>query len=264
MALAKQTYDSYAAWRAKQIDENPQRFVRDLCPSSFLPVLRDFARAVTDLRGKCALELGSGFGDMAVWLTYRGAEVTALELGPGLVEVSRRVAALNDRAVDFRQGDITQPLPFADESFDLVAGFGILHHLEGEPLKRCVAEVRRVLKPGGQAYFHEPIEDSPAFNFLQNLLPLSGGEPRPSILQRKKWREYMAVQDDRPLTTRELADAGVGFREVDVRGFGLTFRFRRLLGARFDGALDAIDEGIFAVLPFLRRFGQTALIRYRK
>jgi SAM-dependent methyltransferase len=260
MELAPQTYDTYAAWRAKQMDENPGRFVRDAFPSDFLGP-KQMAQEI-ELSGKAVLELGSGFGDMALWFAKRGARVTAIELGAGLVEVSKRLAKMNAVSIDFRQGDIQNPLPFADQSFDIVAGFGVLHHLEGEPLKRCLAEVSRVLKPGGAAYFHEPIEDSPAFNFLQNLLPLWGGEPRPSILQRKKWREYMAAQDDRPLTTRELKDAGFG--EIQIRRHGLTFRFRTLFGAKYDRLLDGIDEAIFAVLPFMRRFAQTALVRYEK
>lgn len=190
MGLAPQTYDTYAGWRAKQIDANPQRFVRDVFPNDFLGP-KQMARELGDLTGKTVLELGSGFGDMALWFTHRGARVTAIELGQGLVEVSRRLAQLNQVAIDFQVGDIQQRLAFPDASFDVVAGFGILHHLEGEPLKRCLAEVNRVLKVGGVAYFHEPIEDSPAFNFTQNLLPLGGNEPRPSILQRAKWKKFM-------------------------------------------------------------------------
>lgn len=262
MELAEQTYDSYASWRAKQIDDNPERFIRDVMPNAFYPVRKIFAVACKDLRGKRVLELGSGFGDMALWLSHRGAEVSAIELGEGLVEQSKRLAALNNKTIDFRAGDAREPFPFPDQSFDMVCGFGFLHHLEPEPLAKLLAEVRRVLKPGGHAWFHEPIEDSPAFNFLQNLLPLWGNEPRPSILQRQKWREHMAVQDDRPLTTQELREAAKGFSVIDVRSYGLFFRFRTLLGARFDEALDRIDEGIFTVLPFLRRFGQTALIHY--
>lgn len=263
MSLAEQTYDTYAPWRAKQIDENPQRFVKDAMPNEFYSVRTVFAAACADLSGKRVLELGSGFGDMALWLSYRGAHVTAIELGPGLVEQSRRLAALNSKDIDFRVGNACDPLPFADGSLDMVCGFGFLHHLEPKPLTDCVAEVHRVLKPGGHAWFCEPIENSPAFNFLQNLLPLWGGEPRPSILQRKKWREYMAVQDDRPLTTRELREAGRGFSAVDVRNYGLLFRFRTLIVGH-DSLFDRVDEGIFAVLPFLRRFGQTALIHYVK
>ena len=264
MALAEQTYDTYAPWRAKQIDDNPQRFVCDAMPNAFYPVRQVFAAACSDLQGKRVLELGSGFGDMAVWLAYRGAEVSAIELGSGLVEQSRRIAALNGKNIDFRVGNACDPLPFADGSLDMVCGFGFLHHLERQPLIDCIAEVRRVLKPGGHAWFHEPIENSPAFNFLQNLVPLWGGEPRPSILQRKKWREFMANQDDRPLTSRELREAARGFSVIEVRNYGLLFRVRTVIGNKYDQALDRIDEGIFAVLPFMRHFGQTALIHYVK
>lgn len=264
MTLADQTYDTYADWRAKQIDANPQRFVRDVMPNAFYPVRKVFAEANQSLHGKRVLELGSGFGDMALWLAHRGADVVAIELGPGLVEQSKRLASLNGKSIDFRVGDARDPLPFPDNSMDMVCGFGFLHHLEGEPLRSCLSEVRRVLNVGGHAWFHEPVEDSPAFNFMQNLLPLWGGEPRPSILQRAKWKKFMAEQDDRPLTTKELREAAEGFSIIDLKNYGLTFRFRTLIGPKFDGVFDAIDEGFFTVLPFMRRFGQTALIHYVK
>lgn len=130
----------------------------------------------------------------------RGADVSAIELGPTLVESARKLAALNNATCEFRQGDICAALPYANESFDIVTGLSILHHLEKEPLKHCLTECHRVLKPGGTAWFFEPMENSNVIDFFQNLFPIGGNPPRPSILSRKKWREYLTTLDCRPLT----------------------------------------------------------------
>ncbi|HEY2603733.1 MAG TPA: class I SAM-dependent methyltransferase [Thermoleophilaceae bacterium] len=59
--------------------------------------------------------------------------------------------------VDFRLSD-AYSTPFADDSFDIVVGGSILHHLD---LERALPEIRRVLRPGGRAVFVEPLAHNP-------------------------------------------------------------------------------------------------------
>lgn len=73
-------------------------------------------------------------------------------------------------------------LTFPDNSFDLVVGRAILHHLDYE---KAIHEVKRVLKPGGHAIFIEPLRDNPGAKLFRWLtpkartkdeLPLSGAQ----------------------------------------------------------------------------------------
>ena len=59
-------------------------------------------------------------------------------------------------------------LDFPDESFDLVFGRAILHHLDFET---AIKEVKRVLKRGGHAAFAEPLGDSPFAKLFRLLTP---------------------------------------------------------------------------------------------
>lgn len=87
------------------------------------------------------LEVGGGPGDLSERMQRElGAEVTYLDIAPGMVELARK------RGVDARVGDV-QELPFATGTFDTVVAAWMLYHLPD--LDRGLAEIARVLRPGG-------------------------------------------------------------------------------------------------------------------
>jgi SAM-dependent methyltransferase len=99
-----------------------------------------------------SLEIGAGTGYFSLNLLQAGIvhEATCTDISPGMV------AALADNAerlglnVRAARAD-AESLPFAGESFDLVLGHAVLHHLPD--LKRAFAEFHRVLRPGGRIAF---------------------------------------------------------------------------------------------------------------
>ncbi|MEA2642420.1 MAG: hypothetical protein QOF51_3814 [Chloroflexota bacterium] len=111
--------------------------------------------------GTRALDLATGPGWIAMAAARRGAQVTGVDLAPGMVARASQHAP----EIEFRQGD-AQDLPFEAESFDaVVMGFGLLHL--GHP-ERALAEAFRVLRPGGRAAFTvwAPAEDAVAFRIV--------------------------------------------------------------------------------------------------
>jgi ubiquinone/menaquinone biosynthesis C-methylase UbiE len=80
--------------------------------------------------------------------------------------IKEAIATYGDSA-KFWVGD-AHAMPFPDESFDLVVGRAILHHLEW---KLALQEIRRVLRPGGCAVFIEPLADNPFAKILRSLTP---------------------------------------------------------------------------------------------
>jgi ubiquinone/menaquinone biosynthesis C-methylase UbiE len=99
-----------------------------------------------------SLELGCGTGFFTLNLKLAGildrAEVT--DLSPGMVEVARRNATSLGFEISGRVADAEQ-LPYDDETFDLVIGHAVLHHIPD--VERSLREVLRVLKPGGRFVF---------------------------------------------------------------------------------------------------------------
>jgi ubiquinone/menaquinone biosynthesis C-methylase UbiE len=100
-----------------------------------------------------ALEIGSGTGYFSLNLVQLGVieRLTATDISPGMLK--RLAATAEALGVE----DVTtvateaEELPFEDESFDLVFGHAVLHHIPD--LDRAFAEFRRVLRPGGMVAF---------------------------------------------------------------------------------------------------------------
>lgn len=111
-------------------------------------VLRRRSRADASL-----LELGCGSGRMLSTIQAREPELrlTGLDLSASQIELARR----SHPAIEFVHGN-GEALPFADGSFDYVVFFDYLEHIEKPAAS--LAEMHRVLAPGGQLHFVCPAE----------------------------------------------------------------------------------------------------------
>ncbi|SDM57103.1 class I SAM-dependent methyltransferase [Allokutzneria albata] len=98
-----------------------------------------------DVAGRHVLDAGCGSGPLFESLRERGAIVTGFDSSATMVELARR--RLGEDAA-LQVADISRPLPYPDSAFDDVIVSLVLHYLEdwSAPL----AELRRVLKPGGR------------------------------------------------------------------------------------------------------------------
>ena len=112
---------------------------------------RRWKRRLADLanppRGAAVLDLATGTGDIAFVFASRGARVVGLDITTRMIELAR-IKAPAESATAFLVGDMLA-LPFPSSSFDVVTtGYGLRNVPD---LPRAVDEIRRVLKPGGQA-----------------------------------------------------------------------------------------------------------------
>ena len=99
-----------------------------------------------------ALEIGSGTGYFSLNLLQMGAidRLDATDISPGMLSTLSGTADRLGIAVETEVID-AEVLPFEDESFDLVFGHAVLHHIPD--LERALREFRRVLRPGGAVAF---------------------------------------------------------------------------------------------------------------
>jgi ubiquinone/menaquinone biosynthesis C-methylase UbiE len=99
-----------------------------------------------------AMELGCGTGFFLLNLMQGGVikKGSVTDLSPGMVRVALRNAAGLGLDVDGRVAD-AERIPYEDNSFDLVVGHAVLHHIPDLPA--AFREILRVLKPGGRFVF---------------------------------------------------------------------------------------------------------------
>jgi SAM-dependent methyltransferase len=99
-----------------------------------------------------SLEIGAGTGYFSLNLLQAGvvAEATCTDISPGMLRTLNANAERLGLPVRTARAD-AESLPFAAESFDLVLGHAVLHHLPD--LERAFAEFHRVLRPGGRIAF---------------------------------------------------------------------------------------------------------------
>ncbi|MEV4352123.1 class I SAM-dependent methyltransferase [Actinoplanes sp. NPDC049596] len=96
-----------------------------------------------------ALDIGAAGGGNTRVLQRHGWSPIAVEYGHDGAQ------AAHDRALPTVRGD-GRHLPFASESVDLVVAFDVLEHIDDD--ERVVAEMRRVLRPGGSALITVPCD----------------------------------------------------------------------------------------------------------
>lgn len=190
-----------------------------------------------DVDGVKALEFGCGPGSQAFTLAQKGADVYAIDISDVAIEQARGKAKEQGVKINFAVMN-AENLGFDDDTFDLVCGSGILHHLD---LERCFSELTRVLKPGGKGIFFEPMGYHPLVNAYRKLTP------------------SIRTDDEHPLLMEDIRLAETYFGNVVTHFFHLnsiaaSFLPGDSLRRGASEVLNRIDHAIFKMAPFMKKY----------
>ncbi|MEJ7786111.1 MAG: class I SAM-dependent methyltransferase [Solirubrobacteraceae bacterium] len=200
--------------------------------------------------GTRVLDLGCGQGDLTLNLLARGATVTSIDLSPGMLELARQRVSLygGGRSATFVAGPV-ECTGLASESFDVIVGRWILHHVD---LASAAAELARVLISGGRAVFLENSGANPLLNFARDHVAGRFGIPRFGTKD-----ERPLIEDDWCILARSFSSVRGEFPIVDV--FELlnrqVFRYRFSSIARTCRELDR-----FIARSRLRKYSYRVLV----
>lgn len=130
-------------------EEVDRRFfgnVRPYMPWTSVPF--DNLVPFAELADKKVLEIGVGMGSHAGLLSEHAGSYTGIDLTDYAVDVTGNRMQVFGRTADIRRMD-AEALDFADDSFDFIWSWGVIHHSSNT--RRILEEMERVLKPGGKA-----------------------------------------------------------------------------------------------------------------
>ncbi len=99
------------------------------------------------------LDIGAGAGTYSLYFARKGFCVSALELADSNI-AAFQAKLTGELPIDLVQGNALDLSRYADNSFDIVLLLGPLYHLHSDTDKlQCIAEAKRVCKPGGKIFF---------------------------------------------------------------------------------------------------------------
>ena len=205
------------------------------------------------MQRKIVLQLAGTASHVVKFILAGAAEGFCIDPSMETLKVARKRAELYQvsHKIHFVRG-IAEKLPFPDNFFDVVYGGSVLHHTL---LDQAGQELYRVLKPGGRASFHEPLEGYVLARFARKYLPYPG-----------KGDEGV----DYPLTYSsvesyiKMFDAGE-YQESQLFGVPMTILLRTYKGFRLlEKTLRPLDAYLVKRYRPLRRFCKTISIRVEK
>ena len=124
--------------------------------------------------GGTVLDVGCGTGALAGWIQRAGYDVVGVDASAGMLR-----QALDQHGVGAVYAAYSTALPFEDDAFDLALSVATMHHLETpERVTATIAEMGRVVRPGGYVLIwdHNPL--NPYWPILMKRVPQDHGDER--------------------------------------------------------------------------------------
>jgi ubiquinone/menaquinone biosynthesis C-methylase UbiE len=233
-------YDNFFK-RTEEIRANQRMFYDDSVKK--IPLELAFKQS-GDIKNKTILCYGQG-ANTSILLSFisRGANVTSIDISDEAVKMVREAIKDKDRCKVMQMN--AEKMSFRKDSFDVVFGRAILHHLD---INKAAKEIHRVLKSGGKAIFIEPLGNNPLINLYRYCT------------------QSDRTKDEHPLRHCDFVILKKYFRYMYHRNFFLL----SLIAIVFKPvkktlkALIKLDEFIFRMFPFIDKYAWCTVITLEK
>ena len=193
------------------------------------------------------LDYGCGIGSFTEKIIkYNPKKIIGIDISEVSINKAKKKAEELKINVDYRV-DNCEKTSFDNNSFDIVYGTGILHHLQTE---KCLDEIYRILKSNGNLIFIEPLGTNPIINLYRKLTPNS----------RSK--------DEHPLVNQDFKYINKKFIDIKIKYYGfltlIFFPFYRSPNrSKLFRLLAALDQYLFK-LKFFQLFAWSVLVVAKK
>ena len=154
-----------------------------------------------DIKGKKVLDVGCGTGSLSYYIAQEGANLIGIDLSENLIEYCEEQSKNLGLSIEFRVMNAQIP-DFEENSFDIILGSRIIHHLPDVDLFFTVC--KRLLKKNGFIAFIEPLKKNPVVE-----------------LNRKFFAPKERTEHEHPLYLRDIVNAGNIFGNLEHYEFFL-------------------------------------------
>ncbi len=198
-------------------------------------------------KGAEILDYGCGVGSFVKEVEkFKPKKIVGIDISEVSINKAKEKTKELDTNISF-EVDNCEKTKFANDSFDIVYGSGILHHLQ---INKCLDEIHRILKSKGSLVFIEPLGTNPIINFYRLLTPKSRSD------------------DEHPLTYKDFKYIKNKFTDTQIKYYGLLtlifFPFYRSPNtSNFFKLLVTFDQYLFK-LKLFQWFAWSVLIKARK
>jgi len=216
-------------------------------------IFQEMKDMVRSARGDDILEYGCGEGWTTAELLSLGKNLESFDISSVAIDHAiKMLERLEGSERCTLKKMAAEDLDYSDESFDIIVGFAILHHLD---LNKAIPEMYRVLKKGGCAFFAEPLGTNPFINIYRKLTP------------------QFRTADEKPLILSDFVNYIGKFKKFDHRERYLTALFP--IGLAYLHVPDAVvnfmnkefqrlDKRILKRFPSMGRFAWYSIIQLEK
>lgn len=189
-------HDEWAA--TVDVQAIPVRQMNEACTA---PEMRYIRSQLGDLRGVRLLDVGCGLGEASVYFAMEGADVTASDISPGMLDTTRRLAEANQVTVRTALSAAEDLGLDGIEPFDVIYTGNTLHHVDIETtLDRLLPH----LKPDGLFVSWDPVAYNPVINVYRRMATA------------------VRTEDEHPLRLAEIRRIRSRFGSSHIRWFWLT------------------------------------------
>ena len=156
-----QFHDLWA--EAESINEIDVLKLNQACTS---PEMRFITQRLGNIKGKTVLDIGCGLGEASVYFAMLGANVTALDISPKMLEAANQLAIKNSVKVNTHLAAAEDFKIHDNSKFDIIYAGNLLHHVD---IEQTLNRVTKHLSPHGIFVSWDPLAYNPAINYYRSI-----------------------------------------------------------------------------------------------
>lgn len=203
--------------------------------------------ASLNLKGKCVLVVGCGFGDDALRLSKLGADVYAFDLSPDSLSIAKSLAEREGLKISFEEMP-AETLKYGNSFFDIVVARDILHHVD---IPSTMSEICRVSKPGALFIANEIYSHSLTDLVRHSVLIEKFIYPRMRRFIYGSRKPYI-TKDERKLTELDIQEICKPLGTLEIKEY-FNFLVTRIFPDRYE-TLSKADRILLIIFSPIAHF----------